>query len=135
MTGSISTAALLRGTTAGVVVLETLGLAHAARSAGVPKNLAASVAAGLCLWLGAAAVLAQRGVLADWTAMPPRWPLLPLIALGTFVLLGQTRISRRLLAEVPRGRPLSQSGRGRGLPVPSEEFLTSRDLGGTLAAN
>ena len=47
MTGSLSTAALLTGTTAGVVALVTLGLAQAARRAGLPRTLAASVAAGM----------------------------------------------------------------------------------------
>ena len=109
MTGSLSTAALLTGTTAGVVALLALGLARAARRAGLahPRTLAASVAVGLIVWLGATAALAQSGVLADWTALPPRWPLLPLTALGTFVLLGLTRTFRRLLAEVPPWQPVA----------------------------
>jgi hypothetical protein len=107
MTGSLSTAALLTGTTAVVVALVTLGLAQAARRAGLPRTLAASVAAGMCLWLAAAAALARSGVLADWTALPPRWPLLPLIALVTFVALGMTRTFRRLLAELPPWQPVA----------------------------
>ena len=43
----------------------------------------------------------------DWTALPPRWPLLPLTALGTFVLLGQTLTFRRLLAELPPWQPVA----------------------------
>jgi hypothetical protein len=106
MIGSLSTVALLCGTTAVVVALVTLGLARAARRAGLPKALAAYVAAGLCLWLGAAVALAQSGVLADWTALTPRWPLLPLTALGTSVLLGLTPKYRRLLAELPPWQPV-----------------------------
>jgi hypothetical protein len=107
MIGSLSTVALLTGTTAVVVALVALGLAHAAQRAGLPKILAASVAAGFCLWLAAAAALAESGVLADWTALPPRWPLLPLTALGTSVLLGLTPTYRRLLAGLPPWQPVA----------------------------
>jgi hypothetical protein len=93
MTGSLSTL-LLTGTTAGVVALITLGLAQAARRAGLPRSLAT-------------AVLAERGVLAEWTALPPRWPLLPLTALVTSVLLGLTRTFRRLLAQLPPWQPVA----------------------------
>lgn len=106
MTGSLSTAALLTGTTAGVVALLTFGLARAARKAGLPRYLAALVAGGMIIWLGVAAVLAQSGVLSDWSALP-RWPLLPLTALATSVLLGLTRTFRRLLAEVPLWQPVA----------------------------
>jgi hypothetical protein len=109
MTGSLSTAALLTGTTAGVVALVTLGAAQAARRAGMtrPRTLAASVAAGLIVWLGATAALAQSGVLSVWTAFPPRWPLLPLTALVTFFILGRTRTFERLLAKVPAWQPVA----------------------------
>lgn len=100
MNGSLSTL-LLTGTTAGVVALITLGIARAARRAGLARYLAASVAGGMIIWLGVAAALARSGVLSDWSALPPRWPLLPLAALVTSVLLGLTRTFRRLLAEVP----------------------------------
>jgi hypothetical protein len=107
MIGSLSTIALLTGTTAVVVALVTIGLARAARGAGLPKVLAPSVAAGFCLWLGAAAALAQSGVLAEWTALPPRWPLLPLTALGTSILFGLTPMYRRLLAGLPPWQPVA----------------------------
>jgi hypothetical protein len=42
MIGSLSTVAVLTGTTAVVVALVTLGLARAARAAGLPKSLAPS---------------------------------------------------------------------------------------------
>jgi hypothetical protein len=92
-----------------VISLVALGLAEAARRAGLahPRTLAACVAAGLIAWLGATAALVQSDVLSDWTARPPRWPLLPLITLGTFVLLGQTRTFRRLLAEIPPWQPVA----------------------------
>ena len=107
MTGSISTAALLTGTTAVVVALVTVGLARATRTAGLPGTLAATVAAGMIGWLGLTAALAESGVLAERTALPPRWPLLPLTALGTFVLLGLTPTFRRLLAEIPPWQPVA----------------------------
>ena len=107
MTGSLSTATLLTGITAGVISLVTLGLAGAARRAGLSRTIAASVAAGMIVWLGVTAALAQSGVLADWSARPPRWTLLPLTALGTSVLLGLTRTFRRLLAEAPPWQPVA----------------------------
>jgi hypothetical protein len=109
MTGSLSTAALLNGTTAGVVALITLGLARAARRAGLahPRTLAASVAVGMTVWLASTAALAQSGFLSAWTSLPPRWPLLPLTALVTFVVLGQTSTFRRLLAEIPAWQPVA----------------------------
>jgi hypothetical protein len=106
MTGSLSNL-LLTGTTAGVVALITLGLAQAARRAGLPRSLALSVSAAMIVWLGATAALAQSGVLAEWTALPPRWPLLPLTALVTSVLLGLTRTFRRLLAQLPPWQPVA----------------------------
>lgn len=61
MSGSFSTVALLTGITAAVVALVTLGLARAARRAGLPPALAPSVAAGMIVWLGASAALARSG--------------------------------------------------------------------------
>jgi hypothetical protein len=109
MVASPSAAALLTGTVAVVVALVTLGLSRAARRSGLaqPRTLAASVAVGLVVWLGATAALAGSGVLADWSAFPPRWPLLPLAAVVTFFLLGGTRIFRRLLVEVPPWQPVA----------------------------
>ena len=100
---------LLSGTAGGVVALTAVGLARAARRAGIahPRTLAASVAAGLSSWLGATAALAESGLLGDWTARPPRWQLLPPTALGTFVLLGRTKTFRRLLAAIPPWQPVA----------------------------
>ena len=109
MAGSLSAAALLSVAAAALVALLALGLARAARRTGLahPRTLAASVAAALVAWLGATAALAGSGVLADWSAFPPRWPLLPLTALVTFALLTRTRTFRRLLAEVPPWQPVA----------------------------
>ena len=61
MTGSLSTVALLTAITAVVVALVTLGLTQAARRAGLahPRTLAASVAVGMTVWLGAAMATAR----------------------------------------------------------------------------
>ncbi|WP_422923529.1 hypothetical protein [Singulisphaera sp. PoT] len=106
MTGSLSTL-LLTGTTAGLVALVALWLGRAARLGGLPRTIAPSVALGLLLWLGLAALLARSGLLAVWTAFPPRWPLLPLTALTTLIALSVTPTSRRLLAEIPPWQPVA----------------------------
>ena len=94
---SSSSTFLLTGTTADVVALLTLGVTRAARKSGLPHSLAPAIAAGMLLWLGAAAILARSGVLSAGTASPPRWPLLPLTALATLSLLGLNPAFRRRL--------------------------------------
>lgn len=106
MTGSLSTI-LLTGTTAVVIALLTLGMARAARQAGLPGSLALAAAVAMVAWLGLAAGLASSGVLSEWTAFPPRWPLLPLTALAASVLFGLTRTFRRILAEIPSWQPVA----------------------------
>jgi hypothetical protein len=106
VTGSLSTL-LLMGTTAVVVALVAVGLARAAPRAGLPRSLPPAVAAGMLAFLGIAAALARSGVLAVWTGFPPRWPLLPMTALGMLGLLGLTPIFRRLLAEIPPWQPVA----------------------------
>lgn len=109
MTGSLSATVLVTASAAVVVILVALGLGRAARRAGLahPQALALFVAAGLSAWLGVTAALALSGVLADWSASPPRWPLLALTALVTFVLLTRTRTFSRLLSEVPPWQPVA----------------------------
>jgi len=72
MAGSLSAAALLSGAAAVLVALLALGLARAARRAGLahPWALAASVAAGQIVWLGATAALAGSGL--SLTGQPSR---------------------------------------------------------------
>ncbi len=109
MAGSLSAAALLTAAAVALVAFLALGLGRAARRAGLahPRTLAVSVAAALVVWLGATAALAQSGMLADWSALPPRWPLLPLMALVTFALLSRTQTFLRLLVEVPPWQPVA----------------------------
>ena len=104
---SSSSTFLLTGTTADVVALLTLGVTRAARKSGLPHSLAPAIAAGMLLWLGAAAILARSGVLSAGTASPPRWPLLPLTALATLSLLGLNPAFRRLLPEIPPWQPVA----------------------------
>jgi hypothetical protein len=107
LTESLPTAALLTGTTAGVIALIAIGLAQAARPAGLPRTLVASVTAVMILWLVAAAGLAQIGALSDWAARPPRWPFLPMTAVVSSVVLGLTRTFRRIMAAVPPWQPVA----------------------------
>ena len=70
------------------------------------RPLALRFLGALGLWLAATAWLASAGVLADWTARPPRIPLLPLTFLATTVLLGRTGRFRALVEATPRPWPL-----------------------------
>jgi hypothetical protein len=107
MSGSLSTAALLTGTTAGVVSLITLGIALASRRAGLPRKPATSSLFGLMVWLGMTAALARGGLLSGSTALPPRWPLLPLTAITSFFILSRTSTFRRILDNVPPWQPVA----------------------------
>jgi len=109
MAGSLYVAALLTGAATSVVVFISIGLALAGRRAGLarPRTLAVLVAAGLVAWLGASMALAESGLLEVWSAVPPRWPLLPLTALATFALLSRTQTFRRLLRAVPLWQPVA----------------------------
>ena len=98
---------LLTGTTAGMVALLTFVLARAVRRCRLPGSVAPSVAVGMIVWLGAAAILARSGILSAWTASPPRWTLLPLTALGALTLFGRSSAFRRLLAEIPPWQPVA----------------------------
>jgi len=79
-----------------------LGLWAARRS----RPLALGALGGLGLWLAATAALASRGVLSDWTARPPRVPLLPVAFLATVLVLRRTATFRALVAETPRAWPI-----------------------------
>ena len=109
MTGSPSAAALLTGAAAALIVFIPLGLFRAGRRVGQTnsRTLAISVAAGLVVWLAVTAMIAESGLLAVWTAMPPRWPLLPLAALVSFAFLGRTHTFRRMLSAIPLWQPVA----------------------------
>lgn len=107
MAGSFTVAALLAGAAAALVVVLPLGFAAAARRTGLSRSgtLAASLAVVLVAWLGVTAVVAESGLLDVWSAVPPRWPLLPLTALAGFALFGRT--FRQVLVEVPAWQPVA----------------------------
>jgi hypothetical protein len=109
MVGSLSAAALLTGTAVVLIALLALGLAQAGRRAKLahPETLSLSIVGAIVVWLGATAALAVNGVLTDWSAFPPRWPLLAVTALVAFALLARTRTFRRLLSEVPPWQPVA----------------------------
>lgn len=107
MVGSSLVAALLTGAAASLVVFLPAGIYRAAqRSASShPRLLAAALAAGLVAWLGVTAAIAESGRLDVWSAVPPRWPLLPLTALVTFALFGWKY--RGLLSAIPAWQPVA----------------------------
>ncbi len=70
------------------------------------RPLAVGVLGALGLWLAVTAALANAGVVSDWTARPPRVPLLPLTFLGTSLLLGRTATVRALVGATPRAWPV-----------------------------
>lgn len=95
---------------AGTVVLAlSLGIRMAASRAAFarPWVIAAAVCVGLFLWLGVTALLALSGSLDVSPGRPPREPLLPPIALVTFVLLSLTSAGRRLVSRVPVWTPIA----------------------------
>lgn len=86
-----------------VVGLGVAGSAHrAGYAAAAARGLAARVVAALAGWLTLSGALAALGVLSVWTAIPPRWPLLPLTALLTLIVLVTRPATRRLIAHTPR---------------------------------
>jgi hypothetical protein len=62
---------------------------------------------GLGLWVAFVTGLAEGGMLAVWTAMPPRVPLLPTTLMVVFVLLSGTATFRRLVAALPMWQPVA----------------------------
>ena len=109
MTDVSASTALLTALAGSVVLALAAGLAAAARRAEFdrPWAIAAGVATGLGLWLAATAALALSGALEVSGGRPPREPLLPPLALGTFVLLGLSRPGRRLVTAVPTWQPVA----------------------------
>ncbi|MCY1039997.1 hypothetical protein OV208_01600 [Corallococcus sp. bb12-1] len=103
--------AAMVGLTLGMVTLMGVGVARGARRSGREASsamrLGLAVISGLMLWLGATALLASTGVLSDWSALPPRWPLLPPSAILALLVLGQTPFAKTLLANTPRHWPIA----------------------------
>lgn len=85
------------------LMLSLVGVAIGRRSV----RLALVVVAALALWLALAAALAASGVLAVWSARPPRVLLLPLSVLATSVVLMRTARLQALIAGTPRAWPIA----------------------------
>ena len=119
-----------------MLVLVAVGVDRSARRAGFPANetkrLAVRVGGMVVVWLAFTALLARTGVLSNWAARPPRWPLLPLTAFATMLLSSRTATAKRLLGSMPGVWPIAaQSCRGaraRGLVARLGLALPELDL-------
>lgn len=83
------------------------GAAAAARRAGtkgMPTLGAVIVVVG---WVAIAMLVARSGVLRTFDALPPRLPLLPLVAIVGGVAAGRTKRARELLAVTPLAWPIA----------------------------
>ena len=70
-------------------------------------RMALGVIVALELWLVFAALLAVRGVLSNWSTLPPRWPLLPLGAFIAIALVTRTAAATRIIAHIPVAWPIA----------------------------
>jgi hypothetical protein len=71
-----------------------------------PRRWAVAVVGTLAVWLALAAVLARMGVLSQWTARPPRLPLVAGGGLLLAFLLFRTATFRTLLDSTPAFWPI-----------------------------
>jgi hypothetical protein len=94
-----------------MLTLVSVGVANAARRGGrtapEARRLALSVGGGLVLWLVATAALARAGILAAWTALPPRWPLLPALAFIVIALISRARTTKLFITHTPLHWPIA----------------------------
>ncbi|MES1176946.1 MAG: hypothetical protein ABUL62_21675 [Myxococcales bacterium] len=101
MTSDWSLAAL----TVMMLAVVGLGVFAGARRSGAEVRSASGAALktmlALSVWLGLVSFLAVRGVLSNWTALPPRWPLLPLTAFITIWFLMRSPAATRILTSIP----------------------------------
>lgn len=88
-----------------VVGLLLLSVGSAARreliAAAARRRWLVRITAGLLGWLGITAALGLSGLLAAWTAIPPRVLMLPVTYLTVLVSLSFTRSFQQLLAALP----------------------------------
>jgi len=84
-------------------MVSALGAAIAQRS----RSEAGRVIGVLVLWLALTAALARGGWLADWAALPPRIPLLPLTVFTAALLWSLTGPARQVIALTPRWWPIA----------------------------
>lgn len=86
---------------AAYVALVAAGLVAGVHAVGGSPRLTGRVAAGLMSWLGVSGLLAWRGLLLDWSAVPPRFALVVLPPLLAVALLAFTPAADALLRATP----------------------------------
>jgi hypothetical protein len=92
-----------------LVVLVASAIVLGVRRAGVraglsearARRIATRFGAGLAMWLAASGALAASGVLSDFTAWPPRFPVVVLFPVVALALSTRTATARALLAATP----------------------------------
>jgi hypothetical protein len=92
-------------------VLVTAGLTQVLKRLDISAGKKSSIVVGSLVviagWLLLTAGLAQSGVLSVWDAKPPRFPLIPIAALISIVLINRSGLFRKLLAMTPRHWPVA----------------------------
>jgi hypothetical protein len=82
------------------------GADRAGQAPGDARRVGWTVASALGAWLAVTAALALGGVLSA-SALPPRWPLLPLTAFATIAPVTRSAAAGRVLPHVPRVWPIA----------------------------
>ncbi|MDB6144254.1 MAG: hypothetical protein JWP80_3298 [Pseudomonas sp.] len=92
-------------------VVVTFGLTQVLKRLDIADGKKSMIVVGTLVlvagWLLLTGGLALSGVLAVWDARPPRFPLVPIIALTSIVLINRTAIFRKLMAATPRHWPVA----------------------------
>jgi hypothetical protein len=88
-----------------VAVASAMGLG--ARRAGLSQRVAWLTAAFALCWLAFTAALAHLGVLAQWSARPPRVAWLPATLFALIILASRTRYAREVIANTPPAWPVA----------------------------
>lgn len=93
-----------------MVALLLVGIVFGARRAGDDASEARRAASitlvAIAAWLAIATVLAMSGVLSEWAARPPRWPLLPLTAFAAIATVIRSAAAQRVLSNIPPAWPI-----------------------------
>jgi hypothetical protein len=89
-----------------LLVGAVLGARRAGCDASEVQRAASITLVALSAWLAIAAVLAMSGLLSEWSARPPRWPLLPLTAFAAIVAVIRSAAAQRVLSNIPPAWPI-----------------------------
>lgn len=84
-----------------------LGVRASATRAGLSQRIPLLIGAFALSWLAFTATLANLGVLAQWSARPPRVAWLPIVLFTLFVLMSRTRQARTLIENTPAAWPVA----------------------------